>query len=31
MFLPTQRKFDEAFPPAEHADLVLDAENALGP
>ncbi|MFN0243601.1 MAG: HAD hydrolase-like protein [Planctomycetota bacterium] len=29
-FLPTQRAFDEAFPAAQHADLVLDAENALG-
>jgi phosphoglycolate phosphatase-like HAD superfamily hydrolase/uridine kinase len=29
--LPTQRAFDEALAPAEHADLVLDAENALGP
>ncbi len=29
--LPTQRAFDEAVRPAEHADLVLDAENALGP
>ncbi len=29
--LPTQRAFDEAVKPAEHADLVLDAENALGP
>jgi uridine kinase len=30
-FLPTQRAFDEAFPPHAHADRVLDAENALGP
>lgn len=29
--LPTQRAFDEAVAPAENADLVLDAENALGP
>lgn len=29
--LPTQRAFDEAFPPERDADLVLDAENALGP
>jgi phosphoglycolate phosphatase-like HAD superfamily hydrolase/uridine kinase len=29
--LPTQRAFDEAVKAAEHADLVLDAENALGP
>ena len=30
-WLPTQRAFDEAVPPGERADLVLDAENALGP
>jgi phosphoglycolate phosphatase-like HAD superfamily hydrolase/uridine kinase len=30
-WLPTQRAFDEAVRPAESADLVLDAENALGP
>ena len=29
--LPTQRAFDELVKPSEHADLVLDAENALGP
>jgi len=29
--LPTQRAFDEIRKPSEHADLVLDAENALGP
>jgi phosphoglycolate phosphatase-like HAD superfamily hydrolase len=29
--LPTQRAFDEIVKPAEHADLVLDAENMLGP
>lgn len=29
-FLPTQRKFDETVAPARNADLVLDAENALG-
>jgi hypothetical protein len=29
--LPTQRAFDEALAPSENADLVLDAENALGP
>jgi uridine kinase len=29
--LPTQRAFDEAVAPAGHADLVLDAENTLGP
>lgn len=29
--LPTQRAFDEVVKPAEHADLVLDAENLLGP
>jgi len=29
--LPTQRAFDEKVPPREHADLVLDAESALGP
>jgi len=29
--LPTQRAFDELIDPREHADLVLDAENALGP
>ncbi len=30
-WLPTQRAFDEAVRPADSADLVLDAENALGP
>jgi phosphoglycolate phosphatase len=29
-FLPTQRGFDELVDPARAADLVLDAENALG-
>jgi phosphoglycolate phosphatase len=29
--LPTQRAFDEIVKPAETADLVLDAENLLGP
>ena len=29
-FLPTQRAFDELVPPAR-ADLVLPADNALGP
>ncbi|MFN0007328.1 MAG: HAD family hydrolase [Planctomycetota bacterium] len=29
--LPTQRAFDEIVKPSEHADLVLDAENMLGP
>ncbi|MCC6407424.1 MAG: HAD hydrolase-like protein [Planctomycetes bacterium] len=29
-FLPLQRAFDEAFPPAQRADLVLPAENPLG-
>ena len=29
--LPTQRAFDEVVKPSEHADLVLDAENLLGP
>jgi phosphoglycolate phosphatase-like HAD superfamily hydrolase/uridine kinase len=29
--LPTQRAFDEVVKPADRADLVLDAENALGP
>jgi len=29
--LPTQRAFDEIVKPAEMADLVLDAENLLGP
>ena len=29
--LPSQRAFDEVVRPAENADLVLDAENALGP
>jgi len=29
--LPTQRAFDEIVKPSEHADLVLDAENLLGP
>jgi phosphoglycolate phosphatase-like HAD superfamily hydrolase/uridine kinase len=31
LWLPTQRAFDEAVNPTETADLVLDAENALGP
>lgn len=30
-WLPTQRAFDETVKPGERADLVLDAENALGP
>jgi len=30
-YLPIQRAFDEAVLPQESADLVLDAENALGP
>lgn len=30
-FLPTQRAFDELCDPRRYADLVLDAENALGP
>jgi phosphoglycolate phosphatase-like HAD superfamily hydrolase/uridine kinase len=30
-FLPTQRSFDQRIDPARTADLVLDAENALGP
>jgi len=30
-FLPTQRAFDEMIDPRASADLVLDAENALGP
>jgi phosphoglycolate phosphatase-like HAD superfamily hydrolase/uridine kinase len=30
-FLPTQRAFDEQVDPRKTADLVLDAENALGP
>jgi len=30
-FLPTQRAFDEQIDPRTNADLVLDAENALGP
>jgi hypothetical protein len=29
--LPTQRAFDEVVKPSEKADLVLDAENLLGP
>lgn len=29
-YLPTQRAFDERIDPEKHADLVLDAENALG-
>lgn len=29
-FLPIQRAFDEAFPPAQRADLVLQAANPLG-
>jgi phosphoglycolate phosphatase-like HAD superfamily hydrolase/uridine kinase len=29
--LPTQRAFDEVLAPAANADLLLDAENALGP
>lgn len=29
--LPLQRAFEELYPPAEGADLVLDAGNALGP
>lgn len=29
--LPAQRGFDQLVPPAEHADLVLDGDNALGP
>jgi phosphoglycolate phosphatase len=30
-FLPTQRAFDEQIDPGTTADLVIDAENALGP
>jgi phosphoglycolate phosphatase len=30
-YLPTQRAFDERIDPRKTADLVLDAENALGP
>jgi phosphoglycolate phosphatase-like HAD superfamily hydrolase/uridine kinase len=30
-FLPTQRAFDDHIDPKKSADLVLDAENALGP
>jgi phosphoglycolate phosphatase-like HAD superfamily hydrolase/uridine kinase len=30
-FLPTQRAFDDQIEPKKSADLVLDAENALGP
>lgn len=29
--LPAQRGFDVLIPPAQHADLVLDGDNALGP
>jgi hypothetical protein len=29
--LPAQRGFDQLIPPAQHADLVLDGDNALGP
>ena len=29
--LPAQRGFDVLIPPAKHADLVLDGDNALGP
>jgi len=30
-FLPAQRAFEELYPPAARADLVLDAANPLGP
>jgi len=30
-YLPAQRAFEEIYPPAERADLVIDASNALGP
>lgn len=30
-YLPAQARFEEACPPAERADLVLDASNPLGP
>ena len=31
VFLPAQERFEEAYPPATRADLVLDGENLLGP
>jgi hypothetical protein len=30
-YLPAQARFEEACPPAERADLVVDAANPLGP